>query len=70
MAKIIQFPVTPAPEKFGLQRARKKIKNFFVSGGNAMLGISQGAGAGLIISDIIENKNPPIDISAFKVEWF
>jgi tetratricopeptide (TPR) repeat protein len=24
MAKIIQFPLNPAPEKFGLQRARKK----------------------------------------------
>lgn len=24
MAKIIQFPINPAPEKFGLQRARKK----------------------------------------------
>ncbi len=24
MAKIVQFPISPAPEKFGLQRARKK----------------------------------------------
>ncbi|MBT1701719.1 tetratricopeptide repeat protein [Chryseosolibacter indicus] len=24
MAKVVQFPVNPAPEKFGLQRARKK----------------------------------------------
>lgn len=27
MAKIIQFPLNPAPEKFGLQRARKKKEN-------------------------------------------
>lgn len=48
----------------------KKFDNVLVSGGNAMLGISQGAGAGLIISDIIENKNVPIDISAFEVDRF
>jgi D-amino-acid dehydrogenase len=48
----------------------KKFDNVLVSGGNAMLGISQGAGAGLIISDIIEKGNAPIDISAFKVERF
>ena len=48
----------------------KKFDNVLVSGGNAMLGISQGAAAGLIISDIIENKNTPIDINAFRVERF
>jgi D-amino-acid dehydrogenase len=48
----------------------KKFENVLVSGGNAMLGISQGAAAGLIISDIIEKKNASIDISAFSVERF
>lgn len=48
----------------------KKFDNVLVSGGNAMLGISQGAAAGLIISDIIEKKNASIDISAFAVERF
>lgn len=48
----------------------KKLDNVLVSGGNAMLGISQGAAAGLIISDIIEKKNASIDINAFRVERF
>lgn len=48
----------------------KKFDNVLISGGNAMLGISQGAAAGLIISDIIEKKNASIDISAFAVERF
>jgi D-amino-acid dehydrogenase len=48
----------------------KKFDNVLVSGGNAMLGISQGAASGLIISDLIEKKKAPIDISAFRVERF
>lgn len=44
--------------------------NLLISGGNAMLGISEGAAAGQIISDIIENRSTPIDISAFKVGRF
>jgi D-amino-acid dehydrogenase len=46
------------------------LDNLLISGGNAMLGISQGAAAGQIISDIIEKKSTPIDISAFKVGRF
>lgn len=45
-------------------------ENLLVSGGNAMLGISEGAAAGLIISDIVEKRSTPIDISAFKVGRF
>ena len=48
----------------------KRFDNLLISGGNAMLGISEGAAAGLIISDVIEKKNAPIDISAFRVERF
>ncbi len=47
-----------------------KFKNLLISGGNAMLGISEGAAAGQIISDLIEKRSTPIDISAFKVERF
>lgn len=47
-----------------------KYENLLVSGGNAMLGISEGAAAGLIISDIVEKRSTPIDISAFKVGRF
>jgi D-amino-acid dehydrogenase len=45
-------------------------ENLLISGGNAMLGISEGAAAGLIISDIVEKRSTPIDISAFKVGRF
>jgi len=46
------------------------LDNLLISGGNAMLGISEGAAAGQIISDIIEKRSTPIDISAFKVGRF
>lgn len=45
-------------------------ENLLISGGNAMLGISEGAATGQIISDIIEMRSTPIDISAFKVGRF
>ncbi|HUZ60208.1 MAG TPA: FAD-dependent oxidoreductase [Hanamia sp.] len=44
--------------------------NLLISGGNAMLGISEGAGSGLIISDIVDKRKTPIDINAFKVGRF
>ena len=47
-----------------------KIENLLINGGNAMLGISEGAAGGQIISDLIENRSTPIDISAFKVDRF
>ncbi len=46
----------------------RSFENLLISGGNAMLGISEGAAAGQIISDLIEKRSTPIDISAFKVE--
>lgn len=45
-------------------------ENLLVAGGSAMLGISEGAAAGQIISDIIEKRSTPIDISAFGVNRF
>jgi len=48
----------------------KKIENLFINGGNAMLGISEGAAGGQIISDLIEKMSTPIDISAFQIERF
>jgi D-amino-acid dehydrogenase len=44
--------------------------NLLVAGGHAMLGVSAGAGTGKIISNIIEKRSTPIDISAFKVGRF
>ena len=45
-------------------------ENLFVAGGNAMLGISEGAADGKIIAELLSGKNPSIDISAFAVERF
>ena len=45
-------------------------ENLLVAGGQAMLGISEGAATGKIISDIVEKRSTPIDISAFKVGRF
>jgi D-amino-acid dehydrogenase len=61
-------PVSPD----GLPYIRKAnhFDNVLISGGNAMLGISEGAACGQIISDLIENRSTPIDISAFKLDRF
>ena len=48
----------------------QNFENLLICGGNAMLGVSEGAGGGQIISDIIEKRSTPIDISAFKVDRF
>lgn len=45
-------------------------ENLFIAGGNAMLGISEGAADGKIISDLISGRKAEIDISAFKIERF
>lgn len=44
--------------------------NLFIAGGHAMLGISQGAATGKIISDLVERRVPEIDINAFKIKRF
>lgn len=47
-----------------------KVKNVVFGGGHAMLGISEGAATGQIITDILEGRNSSIDISAFDVDRF
>lgn len=47
-----------------------KYNNLTIAGGHAMLGISLAAGTGKIISDLIEGKNPEINIEGFRVERF
>ncbi len=61
-------PVTPD----GLPYIGKaaNFENLLIGGGHAMLGISQGAATGKIITDIVEKRSTPIDISAFKVGRF
>lgn len=48
----------------------KKFDNLFIAGGHAMLGISQCAATGKIISYLVERIAPEIDMSAFRVERF
>lgn len=61
-------PVTPD----GLPYIGKadNFENLLIAGGHAMLGISEGAATGKIISDIVDKRSTPIDISAFKVGRF
>jgi D-amino-acid dehydrogenase len=50
-----------------------KVSNFAnvtIAGGHAMLGISEGTGTGLLLSQILGNKKTKIDISAFSVNRF
>lgn len=61
-------PVSPDGLPF-LGKA-KNLDNLLISGGNAMLGISEGAADGQIISDLIGKRRTSIDISAFKVDRF
>lgn len=61
-------PVTPD----GLPYVGKtaSYSNVVIAGGHAMLGISQGPGTGLIVSQLLENKKTEIDISAFSLNRF
>ena len=44
--------------------------NVVIAGGHAMLGISQGTGTGLIVSQLLENKKTEIAIDAFRINRF
>jgi len=61
-------PVTPD----GLPYIEKvpDFSNVVIAGGHAMLGISEGTGTGLLVSQILGNKKTEIDISAFGVNRF
>lgn len=48
----------------------KKYKNVVVATGHAMLGLSLGAGTGKLISELVNGKNPSVDLKAFEVERF
>lgn len=45
-------------------------QNVIIAGGHAMLGISQGTGTGLLVSQLIENKKTEIDLVAFNLKRF
>ncbi len=61
-------PVTPDGLPF-IGRT-SQYQNVIVAGGHAMLGISQGTGTGLLVSQLMSNKKTEIDISAFYVNRF
>lgn len=61
-------PVTPDGLPY-IARA-SQYNNVIIAGGHAMLGISQGTGTGLIVSQLVQNKKPEIDIAAFALERF
>ncbi|MDB5201730.1 MAG: FAD-dependent oxidoreductase [Ferruginibacter sp.] len=48
----------------------KNLQNVIFAGGHAMLGISQGTGTGLLVSQLIAGNKTEIDISAFDVNRF
>lgn len=48
----------------------KKYKNVVVATGHAMLGLSLGAGTGKLVSELINEEKPGIDLKAFNVERF
>ena len=56
-------PVTP--DGLPYIGRNKTYKNVIIAGGHAMLGISEAAGTGKIVTGLIEEKNAVIDISAF-----
>ena len=47
-----------------------KVNNVVFGGGHAMLGISEGAATGQIITDILQGRNSSIDLSPFAVDRF
>lgn len=48
----------------------KKYRNVVVATGHSMLGLSLGAGTGRLVSELIAEKAPSIDLRPFAVERF
>jgi len=48
----------------------KKYKNVTVATGHAMLGLSLGAGTGKLVSELVNEQQPSVDLKAFEVERF
>jgi D-amino-acid dehydrogenase len=47
-----------------------KYKNVIVATGHSMLGLSLGAGTGRLVSELVNEEKPGIDMKAFSVERF
>jgi D-amino-acid dehydrogenase len=48
----------------------KKYKNVTVATGHAMLGLSLGAGTGKLVSELVNEQKPGVNLKAFEVERF
>ena len=48
----------------------KKYDNVVVATGHSMLGLSLGAGTGLLVSELVNEQSPSIDLAPFAVERF
>jgi D-amino-acid dehydrogenase len=48
----------------------RKYSNVVVATGHSMLGLSLGAGTGRLVSEIVDERRPSMDISPFAVERF
>ena len=47
-----------------------KFRNCIMATGHSMLGLSLGAGTGKLVSELVNEEQPSIDISAFNPERF
>jgi D-amino-acid dehydrogenase len=61
-------PVTP--DGMPYIGRHNKFDNLIFAGGHAMLGVSAAAGTGQLVSDIIEHRQPAIEMKAFSPERF
>jgi D-amino-acid dehydrogenase len=48
----------------------KKYNNVVIATGHSMLGLSLGAGTGKLVSELVEEQKPSIDLTPFAVERF
>ncbi len=58
------------PDGVPLVGYHKDISNLVLAVGHQMLGLQSGAGTGLLVADLIENKSPFVDLSVFNVNRF
>lgn len=48
----------------------KNCSNLVIATGHAMIGLSLGAGTGKLVSELVDEKKPSVDLSPFRVERF
>ncbi|MBO9667862.1 MAG: FAD-dependent oxidoreductase, partial [Bdellovibrio sp.] len=58
------------PDGVPLIGYHKDIPNLMIAAGHQMLGLQSGAGTGLLVADLMENKKPFVDMGIFNVHRF